>query len=1006
MKYKSFLFVTLCLLSSVSADAQIEYDVIRPSINASQFDCAVKAETALSKGQVSLNIPLMELKGKGYNLPISVVFYNGDVTFRTESSPIGLGWALMAGGVITKTIKGSDDMDQRTNHDHQTNPNYMTERFADWRNHSVFTDDIRFDPMPDEYTYSLPGHSGTVDVSFNNGVVNEKLYPDESYIIEETNNGVCITADDGTKFYFEDRESRTVVGDGRLASTSWFLSRIVTTKGGLFTFNYDDEDYADLTPGEDGQDFETFHTKRITSIVSDYGTVEFYSERRSDRGSWHNARIAEGNESERINKIELRDESGAFVKGYELDNSGWFTHTFASAYPDWTDCRHKLSSITQYDADGNHLPPYEFDYSYKFDKSRLAEIPAYSSNNGEFLARDSWTSYVGPQAYVDLKLSGEPSCHMVYPNTPYTYLEGITIRSEYFASTVNDYFCLSYVTYPTGATEEFIYENHNYSKVNRIHAVSGSRDKIAGKRLASKIRYGEEVEQRTDYVYQKHDSDYNVLPYSSGVLTNPSIHCATYYTLGSVYGYEKYIASRITSEMALNTYMGTPVCYTEVEEVEKDRNGSVLGRTIHYFEPNIVNPPVNYIFTYYDYISREAKLTKVENRIYGTKSGYESFMQYCNDENLTYLAYPVGEFTNDVYVCDQPLKEVFIGKDGNVRSVSEYQYRINDDYSRFGYKVEKKDFYDPTTENLNYTVSWISRSEYMTRRTRLSGINTTRYYYDEGNACDSICEYYGTGYNKGRVSLTTYTRGNDERKTTRYYFPGDILNTIGSNTSTNLTAINGLIDKNIVADPIKTVIKRNGVIIGGECKDYQTLSDMPLLRSIYKIKNTSNNYDAVPVVNGSDIDYNADLYKEGEIITYDVNYNPEHVRINETQDRIYVWGYGGRFPIAIIDNMDYATYSANTSLRNMIMRLVSYRKIESEDECMSLRNRNNAIRALLPEGAHITTYTYDPYFGMTSEMDDSNLGTIYTYDSFGRLSAKYDTYFNKTEEYEYNLYLQ
>ena len=51
----------------------------------------------------------MTLKGKGYDLPISLTFYSGDVTCATEASPIGLGWALMAGGVIaaTKAIMGT-----------------------------------------------------------------------------------------------------------------------------------------------------------------------------------------------------------------------------------------------------------------------------------------------------------------------------------------------------------------------------------------------------------------------------------------------------------------------------------------------------------------------------------------------------------------------------------------------------------------------------------------------------------------------------------------------------------------------------------------------------------------------------------------------------------------------------------------------------------------------------------------------------------------------------------
>jgi hypothetical protein len=161
-----------------------------------------------------------------------------------------------------------------------------------------------------------------------------------------------------------------------------------------------------------------------------------------------------------------------------------------------------------------------------------------------------------------------------------------------------------------------------------------------------------------------------------------------------------------------------------------------------------------------------------------------------------------------------------------------------------------------------------------------------------------------------------------------------------------------------------------------------------------------------PTISGNDIDYHADLYKEGEIMTYDENFNPVHVKLNDTQDRIYVWGYGGRFPVAVIDNMDYATFQAATNLKSQILQLAAYKAIETEQECTSLRNQNAAIRAMLPDSVHITTFTYDPYIGMTSEMDDSNLGIIYTYDTFGRLSAKYDAYYRKTEEYEYHLKLQ
>lgn len=998
MNKKPHILSVFLSLLSISALAQINAEIIRPSINASQFDIAVKAETTLSKGQLSLNIPLMELKGKGYDLPISLVFYSGDVTFCTEASPVGLGWALMAGGVITKTIRGNDDLETRySNKEHLSNPNYIVNN---WSNNNNFIIDIQEDPMPDEYTYSLPGHSGTINVSFDGNTTTMSLYPDESYKIDSVGNGFCITADDGTKFYFESVERRTV--SANYQSTSWFLTRIVTTKGGLFTFNYAEEEYVDLSTEENETSFEKFSTKRITSIGSEFGTILFYSAIRDDRGGIGNRSITAGKESKRINKIELRDENNIFVKGYELDNSGLFESLHADPY-NWCDRRHKLSSITQYDAVGNRLPPYEFTYSHKFSKSKLAE-GLYQ--NGECMPRDSWTACVGSQAYVDLDGVGNPLCWMMYPNTEYTYLEGITIKSENIGATAYDHFCLTGINYPNGATDEFTYEDHWYSKVNWTDetAWSSTKHMIHGKRLASKVRHGSGLNQQTDYIYKLHDSYYNVVDQSSGVMTNPSIHCATYYTPEKNLQAWNYHASRLTLGKAFNTFMGPPVCYTEVDEVEKDENNQVLNRTIHYFEPQIVSPPVNYIIVYPYTLSTSPSpsLVEVGNRIFGPKSGYINNLAYLNNENMTYMAYPLGEFYNVAYTVDKPLKEVFIGKDGYVRSIREYSYSIGNGYmdKKYGYKVISQNYYQPNSTLPDFTAHLISMSEYITRRCRLQSINTTRYYDN-----DSISEHYSVIYNKGRVAMTSYTRNNDS-KTTNYYFPGDIINIVGNSASPATVAVNGLIEKNIIADPIKTVLKRNGTIVGGECRDYQTLSGLPLLKSLYKIKNTTNNSVSAPAVSGNDIDYRADLYKEGEIMTYDEWHNPQHVRLNDTQDRIYVWGYGGRYPVAIIDNMDYTTYQASTTLRSRLLQLATYRKIETETNCTNLRVLNTEIRNSLPDSIHITTYTYDPYFGMTSETDDSNLGTIYTYDSFGRLSAKYDEIYRKIEEYDYHLKLQ
>jgi len=958
----------------------------------------------------------MVLKGKGYDLPISVSFYSGDVTACTEASPIGLGWALMAGGVIATTIRGTDDVEDYArdwNTDHHTDINYMENNFNDPTSH--FLDRIQWNAMPDECTYSLPGHNGTVELSVDNNSLKRTLFPDESYKIELAEDGYCITADDGTKFYFKDAERRvTGTVPESTQSTSWFLTRIETTKGGYFNFTYADEDYYDLSLIRDGaQYYDIYHTKRIRLIESDFGSVTFYAADRVDRGDIGRP-IQEGRESKRINKIELRDEKGHFIKGYELDNSGTFRledKKWEEPGTDWYNCRQQLSSITQYDAAGNRLPPYRFSYDYRFSKSRLQYSLAERDDEGHFIPYESWTAYTGTQVYVDLYgAAGGSTPFCSIGNEPNSRPSGFSSSwAGGDRTSSDDYFSLDSICYPTGAFDAFTYEPHRYSKINDTKALPDTWTKIQGRRLAKKIHASDResgLSMQTDYIYELHDATYETTGSSSGVLTNPSIHNATLYTPEYADNLPWYCggmvlrASRITSGKPFNSFMGPPVCYTEVEEEEWDGYNGTLNRTIHYFEPQTVAPPVNYYLTCGS--NRRPFLQKIENIIYGRKSGYKHGMEASNNLDYTYIAFPVGEFCNVAYVVDKPLKEVFIGRDGDVRSVKKYIYDTRDCNmgKKYGYKIV-------SPGNSDYFL--VSKSEYITRRIRLNEISTTNYYYD-GNKCDSICESHRTSYSKGRTKSTSYSRNeanSHDIKSTICYFPDEIRDIMSNDSSPAIDAVKGLIGKNIIAEPVKTIVRRNGETVGGECRDYQIGPDnnMPLLKSLYKLKNTRN-YGNEPTIEGNAINYHADFYKEGEIITYDSNLNPEYVRLNDTHDRIYVWGYGGRFPIAAIDNMDDATFQSLVELKAKITELETYEKIATEDDCARLRNTNASIRSLLPDAAHITTYTYDPYFGMTSETDDSNLGTVYTYDTFGRLIAKHDESYRKLEEYNYHFKLQ
>lgn len=61
-------------------------------------------------GKLNLNIPITSLKAGGnINVPISLNFNKGGIKVSELSSWVGLGWQLLAGGQITKEVRGIDD---------------------------------------------------------------------------------------------------------------------------------------------------------------------------------------------------------------------------------------------------------------------------------------------------------------------------------------------------------------------------------------------------------------------------------------------------------------------------------------------------------------------------------------------------------------------------------------------------------------------------------------------------------------------------------------------------------------------------------------------------------------------------------------------------------------------------------------------------------------------------------------------------------------------------------
>lgn len=154
--------------------------------------------------------------------------------------------------------------------------------------------------------------------------------------------------------------------------------------------------------------------------------------------------------------------------------------------------------------------------------------------------------------------------------------------------------------------------------------------------------------------------------------------------------------------------------------------------------------------------------------------------------------------------------------------------------------------------------------------------------------------------------------------------------------------------------------------------------------------------------------------------TYDNENNIRSVTIdgNET---IYVWSYNSQYPIAKIegitfDDLTMAMFNPETAPASIEDVDSEYRdktkkefgkieinKIIRETDRGKIKTFITTLRKKVTEaGGYVTTYTYKPLVGITSETSPNGNTVYYEYDAFGRLKNVKDINYKTLKSYEYN----
>jgi len=443
-------------------------------------------------GNVSFSVPLAELKAGQISLPVSLDYNSGGgIRVADIANNAGLGWAVSAASVVTRSAQGKPDemadgfLDTRAAHTQAYLADVLTSPTEGKVNEALLIADGCRDYQPDIFYYKFGPYSGKFFFGWNAGeIINTSDRPVKiSYHI--TTGAIrqidtfTIMADDGLKYVFAEREQSYKTGGGGGScfptgnfASAWYLSRIEDQAGNFLNFSYETYSYRQLLllNQEVGvtQDVSTITGCDICgpgdgvslpvgiinggSPTSSTSSVTYYQDRLKKISSSLSDSVVFNYNLDRLDTESLE----AISNFKSLDNIKIYSKgTLVKQWDllfDLSTNRNTLRQVTEKDAGSTVGKVYKFDYNGTIPKS----FRSY--------AVDHWGFYNG--ATTNTKLVPSFSTYYYHPwvagDRQYDNYEGAS-RSPHSTNSLAG--LLKRITYPTGGTTEFTYEQHSAGRM-------------------------------------------------------------------------------------------------------------------------------------------------------------------------------------------------------------------------------------------------------------------------------------------------------------------------------------------------------------------------------------------------------------------------------------------------------------------------------------------------------------------------------------------------------------
>ena len=226
--------------------------IIPPSPEVAQLGKVGSLSAGLHTGAANVSIPLYSLGVDKAKVDIMLSYSSNGVKVDEIPGVVGMGWNLIAGGVVSRTIHDEPDGNWPYSAP-PSNPYAENQAMLTYLLDATKRGDA-FDTEYDEFNYSFNGMSGKFFLNPANG--EGYCIPHNTFQVKVHNyNGagskkVDIKTPDGVLYkfgYLNKEETRSIsisgggsgsVIKGDKIETAWFLETIITPEGSSITFNY------------------------------------------------------------------------------------------------------------------------------------------------------------------------------------------------------------------------------------------------------------------------------------------------------------------------------------------------------------------------------------------------------------------------------------------------------------------------------------------------------------------------------------------------------------------------------------------------------------------------------------------------------------------------------------------------------------------------------------------------------------------------------------------------